>query len=556
LVDPSQLQSAEIIKGPASSLYGANTGGAVILHSGNMYSDQKNIFNAGISGGSYNLFDERAAWTYTHKNFQSNLEQSHLHNDGYRQQSALRKDVVKWDGYAPLSKKEKLNYLAFYSDMYYQTPGGLTLHQLGTDTTAYPLSVSRHAAIYNKTIFGGISLNSLFSRHFDNTTSWMLNHTSFKNPFTNNYEIRNEWNYGGRTTFGYHTNSSSLKFDWLAGFEWLQNHSHIDDYGNNAGKTDTVQYKDELFATQYFAFTQATLQINNKFILQAGLSNNKQLVRYRRPSDNTQDNFVNGQIRNMPAPRFSALYKINRSMNVYAIAAKGFSPPALAELHPSNGTFNDSLQPEYGWNFELGFKGNAINHRLQFDASVYSFGLHDAIVSRGDANDVQYYVNAGGTRQRGVEVWLNGIILQNEKRFLSQLSLSNSFSYQPYQFTNYTEGTDDYSGNHLTGVPKYINATVLVAQTNMGAYLNVIFNNVSSLPLDDANDAFAKPYHLLQSKIGYQHALKNFEYNIFLMIDNLLNETYSLGNDINAYGGRFYNPAPRRNVTVGAAIRF
>ncbi|HEY0297764.1 MAG TPA: TonB-dependent receptor, partial [Arachidicoccus sp.] len=174
----------------------------------------------------------------------------------------------------------------------------------------------------------------------------------------------------------------------------------------------------------------------------------------------------------------------------------------------------------------------------------------------GAANDVQYYVNAGSTRQRGVELWLNGIILQSEKHFLSQLSLSNSFSYQPYKFTSYVEGTDDYSGNHLTGVPKYINATTLVAQTGIGAYLNIIFNNVSSLPLDDANDAFAKPYHLLQSKIGYGHSLKNFKYNIFLMVDNLLNETYSLGNDINAYGGRFYNPAPKRNFCVGAEIYF
>ncbi|ANI89843.1 hypothetical protein A9P82_11425 [Arachidicoccus ginsenosidimutans] len=556
LVDGNQLQSAEIIKGPASSLYGANTGGAVILHSGNIYSTKKNIFNAGITGGSYNLFDEHAGWTLTNKNFQSNLEQSHLHNDGYRQQSALRKDVIKWDGYANFSKKEKLNYLAFYSNIYYQTPGGLTLRQLGTDTTAYPLSVAQHAAIYNKTIFGGVSLNSSFSKHFDNTTSLMLNHTSFKNPFTNNYEIRNEWNYGGRTIFNYHTSSSALKFNWNAGFEWLQNHSHIDDYGNKAGKVDTVQYKDELFATQYFAFTQATLQVNNRFIFQAGLSNNKQFVRYRRPSDNTQNDFVKGQIRNMPAPRFSALYKINHSINVYAIAAEGFSPPALAELHPSNGTFNDSLQPEYGWNFELGFKGNILRHRLQFDASVYSFGLHDAIVSRGAANNVAYYVNAGSTRQRGIEVWLNGIILDDENHFISQLTLSNSFSYQPYKFTSYIESGNDYSGNRLTGVPKYINATTLVAKTNVGAYLNVILNNVSSLPLDDANDAFAKPYHLLQSKIGYRHSLKNFQYNVFLMVDNLLNETYSLGNDINAYGGRFYNPAPKRNFSVGVDVYF
>ena len=46
LIDINQLQSIEIIKGPASSLYGANTGGAVILHSGETNPIQKKSFHA------------------------------------------------------------------------------------------------------------------------------------------------------------------------------------------------------------------------------------------------------------------------------------------------------------------------------------------------------------------------------------------------------------------------------------------------------------------------------------------------------------------------------
>jgi iron complex outermembrane receptor protein len=37
-------------------------------------------------------------------------------------------------------------------------------------------------------------------------------------------------------------------------------------------------------------------------------------------------------------------------------------------------------------------------------------------------------------------------------------------------------------------------------------------------------------------------------------MDNILNEVYSLGNDINAAGNRFYNPAPRRNVFAGVMV--
>jgi len=35
-----------------------------------------------------------------------------------------------------------------------------------------------------------------------------------------------------------------------------------------------------------------------------------------------------------------------------------------------------------------------------------------------------------------------------------------------------------------------------------------------------------------------------------------LNQLYSLGNDINAAGKRYYNPAPKRNFYFGMAIKF
>ncbi len=552
VVDISQVQSAEVIKGPASSLYGANTGGAVILHSGDYL--PKNQVSASVIGGSYGLFDEQAKWSYADKKFQSGLQQVHQQSDGYRQQSAMQKDAIKWDGNWQISTKEKLSFLAFYSDLYYQTPGGLTLRQLYSDTTAYPRAVTQHNAVYNKTIFGGVSLTSNFSKHFDNITTLTANHTSFKNPFTSNYEVRDEYNYGGRTTFSYHTEKEQLSFKWLAGAEWLQNHSYVDNYNNDSGSKGAVQYQDELFATQYSLFTQINLEINKRLTLQAGFSNNKQVIKYRRLGDSLLNNFQKSSTDNLLAPRFSVLYKLVNDMNLYAIAARGFSPPSRDELHPSDGSFNTILQPEYGWNYEAGIKGSVLQNRFLFDASVYSFGLRNAIVVRQNSNNIDYYINAGKTKQQGLEVWLKGFVINTNNTFITSLSVANSFSYQPYKFTSYMVDESDYSGNRITGVPRTINVSTIEAMSKAGVYANVIFNTVSSVSLNDASTAFAKPYHLLQSKIGFQNNIQKFRYNIFIGADNLLNETYSLGNDINAFGGRYYNPAPKRNYFAGLQV--
>lgn len=552
LIDINNIQSAEIIKGPASSLYGANTGGAVILHSG-VYTTQ-NHATVSATAGSYGLINGTAAYSYAYRNFQSGVQYSHQQSDGYRQQSSLRRDMIKWDGNWRLSTKEKIDFLSFYSDLYYQTPGGLTASQLGTDTTAYPLAVINRTYLRNKTLFGGASLTSVIAKHLDNITTITANHTSFINPATRNYEIRDENNYGGRTTFFYHTETQNLSFKWLAGAEWLRNHSFIDDYQNDSGSKAAALSKNEFFATQTSFFAQISAVFSNRLTIQAGVSNNQQIIRLRLPDSAGIKAFDKTNTKALLAPRLSVLYNVVNDLNLYGIVAEGFSAPTLEERHPSGTEFNERLHPEQGWNYEAGIKGSALKNRLLFDASVYSFHLQNAIVSRKTADNADSFVNAGKTNQTGIELWIKAFLYNQQNAFLSSLSIANSFSYQPYHFTSYFIDTNNYSGNRLTGVPRTINVTTFEAASRTGFYVNVIFNTVSSISLNDAATVYAKPYHLLQSKIGFQHTLGRLKANAFIGGDNLFNETYSLGNDINAAGKRYYNPAPKRNYFIGLTL--
>src|SRR5690606_42159335 len=50
---------------------------------------------------------------------------------------------------------------------------------------------------------------------------------------------------------------------------------------------------------------------------------------------------------------------------------------------------------------------------------------------------------------------------------------------------------------------------------------------------------YAKKYHLLQAKIGWNELkVGRTPVGIYVGGDNLLNQKYSLGNDLNAFGGR------------------
>lgn len=78
----------------------------------------------------------------------------------------------------------------------------------------------------------------------------------------------------------------------------------------------------------------------------------------------------------------------------------------------------------------------------------------------------------------------------------------------------------------------------------------------SRIPLNDANTAYAKKYHILQTKIGWKNLrIGGVPLEIFAGADNILNQKYSLGNDLNAFGGRYYNAAATRNFYGGLALR-
>lgn len=56
-------------------------------------------------------------------------------------------------------------------------------------------------------------------------------------------------------------------------------------------------------------------------------------------------------------------------------------------------------------------------------------------------------------------------------------------------------------------------------------------------------------------RTGYKTSfLRKLPVEIFVGADNLLDERYSLGNDLNATGSRFYNVAAGRNFYGGVSV--
>ena len=102
-------------------------------------------------------------------------------------------------------------------------------------------------------------------------------------------------------------------------------------------------------------------------------------------------------------PQLQAITKINNSSSVYANVGRSFRMPTFRQLYYSSGALlaNPDLKPEYGWNYEVGYKYDT--GREQVKAAIFHIDLEDQIASRKVGGLSQSY-NAAKYRNTGLEL--------------------------------------------------------------------------------------------------------------------------------------------------------
>src|SRR3954447_1380030 len=121
------FSSIEILKGPGSSLYGAGMGGVMLINTAPITNNNQLLVN--YSRGSYNTSNLNIAAAEGNVTSQNAISYTHQSSDGYRQQSAMHRDIVTWDSKFKASEKQQLSTHVLFGDLFYQTPGGLTKTQ-------------------------------------------------------------------------------------------------------------------------------------------------------------------------------------------------------------------------------------------------------------------------------------------------------------------------------------------------------------------------------------------------------------------------------------------
>lgn len=557
----NNFSTMEIIKGPAGSLYGAGTGGVILMHSLEN-SGKPAAINLEYLSGSYGLQNILSSVSFGEKNSRGLITYAHTESDGYRNHTKTQKNNVSFVTKFNVSDKQQITASVLYNHLFYEIPGGLTLAEfIANPKQARPAAGTQpgadaaKAAIYQRNFTVGIIHRYNFTTGFKNSTTLYGAFAQIKNPTFRNYERRNEPGFGGRTSFIYEKKINETGIQIVTGAELQYGFFNTQVSKNKNGNPDTLQTNDDIQYSNSSIFAQGNVSIKDEWIITAGISMNKSKVDFARL--NNYPVIKQGRTyKNELSPRLAVQKKFKNNYAVFASISRGFSPPTIAELLPSTGVISTFLEAESGINYELGGKIAVLKGKLRLEATGFYFKLNNALVSRKDSSNADYFVNAGNTKQKGIEISADySTSLKNS--MLDYLSVKTAYTLHNFKYGDFKKDKTDFSGKKLPGVPGNTIVVLADVQFKKNIYFNSTYYYTTKLFLDDANNIATDEYYLLGCRAGWKPTLKSrIAFNFYAGIDNLLDETYSLGNDINAAAGRYYNAAPERNYYAGISFQW
>ncbi|KAF2333226.1 TonB-dependent receptor [Flavobacterium daemonense] len=552
-IDLQNISQLEVIKGPLSSVYGAGLGGAILispqtLKKGNYQTEVSSVF------GSFGLLKNRVSFDLNEKSSSLSLSYHNLKTDGWRENSAYNRQGITLSGELFRKKNSKLTYFSNYTYLKAYIPSsiGKTAFENNPQAGAPTWVASKGFKEYKSTL-GGLAYDFKINDHLNNSTSVFINYKDSNEPRP--FDILRQYTFasGARTQFSGDFKIGKIKNQFIGGLEYFAD--------NYSGNTFENLYKqnngngslqgNQLTATNqkrhfYNIFSQIRTLLSEHFEIQAGLNYNKTKFELQNDfpasANNPTEHYSYDGIF---SPQLSFLFKPNEIQTFYFSASRGFSLPATEETLTSTVNINQNIKPETGYNFELGGKLHFFNKKLYTQIAVYRMEIKDLLVAKRIGDDQYEGVNAGKTFHEGIEISLN------HNWPINRIFHLNSYvgtSIGNYEFKEFVDNGNDYSGNKLTGVPTNTASAGFVLNINSGFYFSADFQFTDKIPMNDSNANFSDSYSLLNLKTGYQfEILSGLKAHIDAGINNVTNEKYAsmILTNATAVGNaepRFYYP--------------
>lgn len=548
------MDKIEVIRGPVASLYGNAAGGVIKISYPDTF--DKSFLDGNSSVGS---FGQKQYFATVGIAKERDRFLFHAYNnvlDGYRSHSESNNTNLYTRWVRDFSDQTSLR---LHADLFYspkaQDPGGIDLAAVEQSRrSARDRNISFDAGEKILQTNASIQLNHEFSMNNSLQASAFYSRRRFDGllPFGFGGAIDLNREYGG------HQLQFNTKQEWMGskhqlqiGYEIAQQRDNRRRFVNEEGlRGDKTLDQQERFDNYRIYFVdQIDLSERLIFSIGAGYDINRISIADEFLSNGDQSS---NQTLSRLNPSLGFNYSINAVHSVFGNLSTSFETPVLSELsnNPNgSGGFNTDLKPQSARNLELGIRGT-INKQLEYSWALYSISTDDEILpfELEDFPERDFFRNAGKTKRTGTELSL----FYDTKK---DVNIEASYSYGNFRFDEYSLNGRDLTENKLPGIPDQMLNLSLRYNPESGHYATLNLRHIGLLYADNANEVQVDPYTTLNLRFGTVYEKENLKAEPFLGVNNILSTEYYDNVRLNAFGGRYYEPAADWHFYVGTRFR-
>lgn len=595
--DLGSAKSIEVMRGPFSALYGNSSGGVIQIFTADGPKDP--TLGGSFTTGSYGTNRESVKFGGTAGEFNYLADYSHLESDGYRDHSAVRRDLFNAKLGIQLREDTRLTVIATYLDApLAQDPQGLTKtlwqqnpKQVVTNTNTFNTRVERsHTQVGAKLehdldsdnaislmAYGGTRDNLQFQSIGSNAagtgvTSKVIASTSKTsggvaqiNRDFDGMDLRYTHKgmlVGGPYSFSLGTNYDTMTDDRTGYDNFIAQPASglICGVGVICGVKGTLRRDENDTAWDFDQYAQAEWSPQTRWNLFAG-------VRHSNVHVKSEDHYLSngndgGSISfTKTTPVAGIVFKLTPMVNLYANAGKGFETPTLIEMaySPSNGTFNFNLQPATSNNYEIGAKA-FLGSNTRANIAIFKTDTKNEIVVANSVFGRSTYQNAGGTERKGVELSIDSDFGSGFAGYASYAYLDAAYS-DPFCSGAIASSTSACATKSGTWVPSgkaipgtyrqtaYAEISWKHAPTGFSTALET--HAVDKVYVSDRTSENAPGYAIVNWRGGFAQTISKWRIAEFLRIENIFDRNYVSSVKINDGNSQYYEAGATRNWLLG-----
>lgn len=468
----------EVIRGPASMLYGSNAMGGVINIITNQIESNQRRSSAQVMYGSYNTLSAEASTTSRKDALSGTFNIGYNRSNGHRENM----DFEQLNGYGKLGYEINPNWSS-YIDMNLSTtkssnPGTLTDGIIDNDADVMRGVTS--AAVENK---------------FDNTSGALKLYYNF-----GAHEINDGYKPGDNPLpYRFHSTDQMMGISAHQSYSLFTNNQttagiDLQRFGGEARNKFSIQRDDStlanvnLYDVAGYVHTQQSV-FSNKLWLNAG-------VRFDYHEKNGGEWI----------PQVGVSYSPSSSNVLKAMVSKGFRNPTIREMYmfPPQ---NPDLKPERLMNYEISYSQNLLQNRLTMGLNIFYINGENMIqVNFVDGKPLN--MNSGKVENKGFEI--------SSKLQVSQaLHFSGNYSYLDMTYA-------------LLGAPKhklYLGGNYTKDRWSISTGIQIISKLYTAIKSNQVLEDKIISFNLWNARINYK---ANSWFTIFAKGENLLGEKYEM----------------------------